>query len=54
MNRILRLALALAHAVVGSVRIEGGAVIVGVRPWKSHGLRCPVCGRRCSTCSSTS
>ena len=47
MNRILRYALALAHTVIESVRIEGDAVIIGVRPWKRHGLRCPVCGRRC-------
>ena len=47
MNRILRYALALSHTVIESVRIEGDAVIIGVRPWKRHGLRCPVCGRRC-------
>jgi hypothetical protein len=47
MNRILRYALALAHAVIESVRIEGDAVVIGVRPWKRYGLRCPVCGRRC-------
>ena len=47
MNRILRFALSLAHAVIGYVRIDGDRIIVGVRPWKSRGLRCPVCGRRC-------
>lgn len=48
MNRILRHALALAHAVIEYARIEGGAVVVGVRPWKSHALRCPACGRKCA------
>ena len=47
MNRILRYALALAHTVIESVRIEDDAVIVGVRPRRGRGLRCPVCGRRC-------
>ncbi len=47
MNRILRYALALAHTVIESVRIEGDVVIIGVRPWKRHGLCCPVCKRKC-------
>ena len=47
MNRILRRALALAHAVIEYVRIDDDRVVIGVRPWKAHGLRCPVCGRRC-------
>lgn len=47
MNRILRYALALAHTVIEYVRIDGDRVVIGVRPWKRHGLRCPVCGRKC-------
>ena len=47
MNRILRFALALAHTVIESVRIDGDRIVVGVRPWRRRGLRCPVCGRRC-------
>lgn len=47
MNRILRHVLALAHTVIEYVRIDGDRVVIGVRPWRGHGLRCPVCGRRC-------
>ena len=47
MNRILRCALALAHTVIEYVRIDGDRVVVGVRPWRKDGLRCPVCGKRC-------
>lgn len=47
MNRILRRALALAHTAIEYVRIDDDRVVIGVRPWKAHGLRCPVCGRRC-------
>ncbi len=47
MNRILRHALALAHTVIEYARIDGDRVVIGVRPWKRDGLRCPVCGRRC-------
>ena len=47
MNRILRCALDLAHTAIEYVRIDGGRVVVGVRPWRRYGLRCPVCGRRC-------
>ncbi len=47
MNRILRFALSLKRAVVEPVRIDGDRVVVRVRPWKAHGLRCPKCGRRC-------
>lgn len=47
MNRILRHALALAHTAIEYVRIDGDRVVVGVRPWKRDGLRCPVCGRTC-------
>ena len=47
MNRILRYALALAHTVIEYVRIDGDRVVIGVRPWKRCGLRCPVCGRKC-------
>lgn len=50
MNRILRRALALAHAAIEYVRIDDDRVVIGVRPWKAHGLRCPVCGRRCECC----
>ena len=46
MNGILRRALALAHAVIECVRIDDGRVVIGVRPWKARGPRCPVCGRR--------
>ena len=46
MNRILRFALSLAHTVIESVRIEGDRIVIGVRPWKRHSLRCPACGRR--------
>ncbi|QUC04126.1 hypothetical protein [Atopobium sp. oral taxon 416] len=47
MNRILRCALALAHTVIEYVRIDDDRVVVGVRPWRKDGLRCPVCGKRC-------
>jgi transposase len=47
MNRILRFVLLLAKTVIESIRIEGGDVIVGVRPHKSAQRRCPICGRRC-------
>lgn len=47
MIRILQRVLALTHTVVESVRIEDGRVVVAVRPWRRHGLRCPVCGRSC-------
>lgn len=47
MNRILRLALSLAQAVILSARIEGEAVVIGVRPHKRPRRRCPVCGGRC-------
>lgn len=45
MNRILSRALALVHTVIEYASIDGGRIIVGVRPWTSFGLRCPVCGR---------
>jgi transposase len=48
MDRILRHALALAHAVIECARIEGDAVVVGARPRKSHALRCPACGGKCA------
>lgn len=48
MDRMLRHALALAHAVIEYARIEGDAVVVGVRPRKSHALRCPACGGKCA------
>lgn len=47
MNRILRRALALAHAVIENARIDGDRIVIGVRPWTRFGLRCPVCGRAC-------
>lgn len=47
MNKILRYALALVHTLVTSVWLDEDSIIIGVRPWKRHGLRCPVCGRRC-------
>ena len=47
MNRILRYALALVHTVVEFACIEDDGIVIGVRPWKRHGLRCPVCGRAC-------
>ena len=47
MNRILRRALALAHAVIENARIDGDRIVIGVRPWRRFGLRCPVCGRAC-------
>ena len=46
MNRILSRALALVHTVIEYASIDGGRIIVGVRPWTSFGLRCPVCGRQ--------
>lgn len=48
MDRMLRHALALAHAVIEYARIEGDAVVVGARPRKSHALRCPACGGECA------
>lgn len=48
MNRILSRALALVHTVIEYASIDGGRIIVGVRPWTSFGLRCPVCGRACA------
>lgn len=45
MNRILSRALALVHTVIEYASIDGSRIIVGVRPWTSFGLRCPVCGR---------
>jgi len=47
MNRILRLALGLAHAIIESARIEEDRVVLAVRPWRREQRRCPVCGRRC-------
>ena len=47
MFRILRYVLGLTHTVVKFAAIEDDRVIVDVRPWKSCGLRCPVCGRKC-------
>ena len=47
MFRILRYVLGLTHTVVKFATIEDDRVIVDVRPWKSCGLRCPVCGRKC-------
>ena len=47
MLRILRYVLGLTHTVIKFVTIEDDRVVVDVRPHKSHGLRCPVCGRKC-------
>lgn len=48
MNKILRSALRLDQTVVKSVRLEGGSVVVAVRPYKSRRRRCPACGRACA------
>jgi len=47
MFRILRHVLGLAHTVIKSATIDGDRIVVDVRPHKRHGLRCPVCGRKC-------
>lgn len=49
MNSLLRFALLLAKTVVEGARIEGGRVVVSVRPHRSEQRRCPVCGRKCRT-----
>lgn len=46
MDKMLRCALALAHAVVESVRIEDEGVVASVRPHRRYSLRRPECGRR--------
>ena len=38
MNRILSRALALVHTVIEYASIDGGRIIVGVRPWTSFGV----------------
>ena len=38
MNRILRLALGLAHAIIESARIEEDRVVLAVRPWRREQL----------------
>ena len=48
MNKILRLALGLAHTVIESVRIEEDGIVVGVRPHRGRRCRCPICGARCA------
>ena len=53
MNRMLRYALALAHAAIEYARIEGDRIVIEVRPHKRSGLRCPVCGRRCACCDAS-
>ena len=45
-NMILRLALGLADTVIESMRLEGGDLVLGVRPHKRRQRRCPVCGRK--------
>lgn len=44
MDKILRSALRLDQTVVKSARLEGGSVVVAVRPYKSRRRRCPACG----------
>lgn len=46
-NKILRFALALTDAVIKSIRVEDGSIIVGVRPYRLRQRRCPACGRAC-------
>lgn len=48
MGKILRWALGLVKAAVTGARLEGGDVVVSVRPYRREALRCPVCGRRCA------
>lgn len=48
MHSILRFALALAHTVIESARIEGDRIIIAVRPFKRRQRRCPICGRGCA------
>lgn len=47
MGKILKYVLSLVKTVVEGVSIDGGAVVVRVRPYGRERLRCPVCGRRC-------
>ena len=47
MAKILRYVLSLVKTVVLGVAIDGGAIVVRVRPHRREQLRCPVCGRRC-------
>lgn len=47
MGKILRYALGLVKTVVTGCRMEGGGVVLSVRPWAREARRCPVCGRRC-------
>lgn len=41
MNKILRYALALAHVVIESVRIEDEGIVVSVRPHRRYGPALP-------------
>lgn len=47
MGKILRYALGLVKTAVLAARVEGGRVVLTVRPWGRERGRCPVCGRRC-------
>ena len=44
MGKILRYALGLVKTVVTGCRMEGGGVVLSVRPWAREARRCPVCG----------
>lgn len=46
MGKILRYALGLVKTVVAGCRVEGGRVVLSVRPWAREARRCPVCGKR--------
>lgn len=48
MKRILCQLLGIELTVVTGVRIEGGALVVSVRPRRGRERRCPECGRRCA------
>lgn len=48
MGTILRYVLSLVKTVVLGAAIEGGSIVVQVRPHRREQQRCPVCGRRCS------
>ena len=48
MIKILRFLLALKSTVIESCRIEGDAIFVEVRPYRSKMHRCPRCNRKCT------
>ena len=48
MKGILYQLLGLALTAITGIRLEGGDLVLSVRPRKGRGLRCPECGRRCA------